>query len=194
MGAYGLLLLTFVLIPTIGWADPEVFLTIGGAASSNAAPRSDFESARDPEAGARPLHEGDVVPLPACEAALRIALRASVDSPKEEHVVVRLMKRRLSGDACEIEVLTIGPTQRTAAAPSKAFDQTNGRHLPCGTQLIEIRESRSRGRSGSVNGRKPSDTCADIDRGMESPLQIYWLDSAASQDGPPDSEPMRPAP
>lgn len=117
-----------------------------------------------------------------CDGAIGTSL-----SPPQDHTsrprktVVRFLKRRLPDGTCEIEVLMVRPrstdesnTQRSTTARTPAnLSRIDPMSLPCGTEIVEIRDAGTDGSIGGVRGRGPTGECADeADRSPPMPAQM----------------------
>lgn len=179
-----------LLLPGLAVATPEVWLVIGVIEPSDPPDPTVASEAFRPEAGAVALHEGAVTVMPTCDALMNLGFRSSEGASPHEKIVVRLQKKRIaSGCALEVlEVRTDGRRSRGAGASEPRTHGTNyvpsmadARHpkakdVPCGTELIEVRQGRLGGSSLSVHGLGESGDCHEDPGGMDSPLSTRWLD------------------
>ena len=183
--------MSLLLLPSLAFADSEVWLVLGTIEPCDAPPDLTFgRDAFRPEAGAIALREGDVTEMPTCDAAINLGFRSAPGASPREKIVVRLQKKRIAS-GCVLEVLHIGIEGRRTAgtdgsmprAPRKGGVPSiadprhiEARDVPCGTELIEVRHSRLGGSSFSVNGLGESGDCHESVDDMGSPRSIRWLD------------------
>lgn len=187
-----------LLLPKLAWADPEIWLVLGTIEPSDAPPDPTVTSEKfRPEAGAVLLREGDGHVLPTCDTPINLGFRSAGDASRREQAFVRLQKKRIAS-GCVLEVLAVGTDKRSAEgkvrfAPSAAgpsrLPPNDPRHIdardvPCGTQLIVVREGRTGGSSLTVVGQGESGECDEGPDSMHSPLSFGWLD-ALKADAPP---------
>jgi len=198
--AYGrLLVVSLLLLPSLAWADPEIWLVIGPIEPPTGT--AAFASSGDaywPEADAILLREGVVTPMPACDAMLTLGIRSSAEPPSSEEMLLRLLKKRATS-GCTLEVLEVGTGRRRADGPDASEPGTSGtsnlppsngvrridaRTLPCGSQLIQVREGRMGGSSSTVQGTGPSGDCEGW-HDMHGPLGFRWLSRPPAGAPPP---------
>jgi len=186
-----LLVVLSLLLPSLVFAEAEIWLVLGAIGPSDASP--DPTSARDkflPEAGAIALREGDVTVMPTCDTPINFGFRSREGASPRAKTVLRLQKKRIAS-GCALEVLEIGTEGRRRDETDGAKPRTHGTsNLPsmagpgrikasellCGTELIELRQSRLGGSSRSVPGLGESGDCHEGTDDTHSPLSIRWLD------------------
>jgi hypothetical protein len=190
--ACGRLLVTVLLLPTLAWADPEVWLVIGPIVPPDAAVGAtpSIDTFR-PEAGAIALREGNVVAMPTCDEMLTLGLRLPEGASPRDQILVRLLKKR-PASGCALEVLKIGTspdgpdpsslgTSGSSNQPSTAdLRSIDARDVPCGSLLIVVRQGRAGGSSGSVTGLGRNGDCRESTDDMHSPIGISWLDAPSA--------------
>jgi hypothetical protein len=195
-----LLVVLSLLLPSLGFAEAEIWLVLGAIEPSDAP--VDPTYARDrflPEAGAIAMREGDVTVMPTCEAGINLGFRSASGASPREKTVVRLQKKRIAS-GCALEVLHIGiegrrsvatdgslpPAPRSSDVPSIADPRhLDDRAVPCGAELIEVRQSPLGGSSLHVKGIGESGECHEATESLGSSLSIRWLDPPS--DGEPDA-------
>ncbi len=179
MQASVLVVLVLLLVPSAVLAEPEVLLTLGGGEPIwNAGAPPVFA----PPAATFPAHEGEVHHVPTCDGAIGTAL-----SPPQDHraqprrTVVRFLKRRLPDATCEVEVLMVRPRFRGASNAQRSpasrtptnLSRIDPMSLPCGTEIVEVRDAGTDGSIGGVRGRGPTGECPDeADRSPPMPTQM----------------------
>lgn len=194
-----LLVVSSLLLPSLAFAEAEIWLVLGEIEPSDAAP--DLTYARDkflPEAGAIALREGDVTVMPTCDTGINLGFRSREGASPREKIILRLQKKRIAS-GCALEVLEIGTEGRRKGEADGSKPRTHGTSnlpsmadprrikasdIPCGTELIELRQSLLGGSSMSVAGLGESGGCHEGTDDTHSPLSIRWLDppSAAAPD------------
>lgn len=195
-----LLVVSLVMLPSVVLADPEIWLVLGTIEPCDAPPSLTYgRDAFRPEAGAIALREGDVTVMPACDTAINLGFRSREGASPREKTVLRLQKKRVAS-GCVLEVSAIGTEGRRTAAtdgspprtagtsgppPSLGRRPVDGRDLPCGTELIEVRQSGVVGSSLTVRGVGQGGDCHEDPDDMDSPLSIRWLDEHRGDAPPP---------
>lgn len=176
--------LVFLLVPSTVLAEPEVLLKLGGGEPIwNAAGAPPVFA---PPAATFPAHEGEVHHVPTCDGAIGTSLSQGHTSPSRK-TVVRFLKRRLPDGTCEVEVLMVRPRFRgesnaqrsTAFRTPASLSQIDPMSLPCGTEIVEVRDAGTDGSIGGVRGRGPTGECSDeADRSPSMP--VMTTDSLAA--------------